>query len=269
MKLSKHKLSVKLLSRGHSSPSPCAGRSPATPSGVTAFTRAETTDTALLQLKSSRVASYRYRALCKAQSACVVPRVTRPLEFVFAERRPLVPLPSVCLFLNKTAQQVRALIEEGKLAWAFDIRSSKAEHREARVLRKSLLEYTDRPPRLDDTPETESDCSKVIDLILPAGIILSPAAFQPSDPQSPGPGIRNLHHKMRLPASSFQELLFPQEPVLRGIDLARCFSCHTQHILNLIEDKSFKTVPVRHGPKASPIVTRSSVVEFLKTRRMS
>jgi hypothetical protein len=75
--------------------------------------------------------------------------------------------------------------------------------------------------------------------------------------------------KLRLTVQSYRKLLFPAEPVLWGTEIAQCFSCNAQHVRNLIRDDSIQAVNLRRGPKASPIVTRASVVEFLKKRRMS
>src|SRR5262245_46033253 len=57
---------------------------------------------------------------------CVSAPVPRPFDFGFTARRPLVPLSAACLFLNKDSAEVIDLIEQGKLRWAFDIRSARA-----------------------------------------------------------------------------------------------------------------------------------------------
>lgn len=256
MKQCKHKLSATLLCTDSAAPSRSRRRSRRSP----IYTR-----------KPSQTAAYRYRALCRLQSNAKIPPVLRPLDFFLDDRRPLVPMHSLCVFLNKTVDQVLELIEEGKLAWAFDIRSSAAGRREVRVLRKSMFDFAGVPSVqvIESDAQVEADYAKVMDFILPAGFILSPAAFQSRKTQPARPPMSSLHHKLRLPASCFHNLLFPQEPVLRSIDVARYFSCNPQHILNLIDDKLIQSVPFRRGPKSSPLVTRSSVVEFLKSRRMS
>jgi len=76
------------------------------------------------------------------EAAPVAAPVPRPFDFGFSERRPLVPLPAVMMFLDRTANEVVELIEDGKLRWAFDIRTTKAGSREVRILRQSLFEYT-------------------------------------------------------------------------------------------------------------------------------
>jgi hypothetical protein len=197
------------------------------------------------------------------------PPVPHPFNFDFSARRPLVPLPFVRMILDKSTREVMELIEDGKLRWAFDLRSAAAERREVRVLNQSLFEYVgllNRKPSSNGGEETEF--TEIMDLILPKGIFLSPATFHSS---LAGPG-KPAAHNSPLPlsplAKSASKMLFPREAILRGTEIARCFSCLSQHVLNLIKDNSFRTVNLRRGPKASPLVTRASVVEFLKKRRL-
>src|SRR6185503_16367086 len=63
-----------------------------------------------------------------------------PSDFGLTPRHPLVPLPVATSFLNQKASQVMACIEDGRVRWAFDIRSDGAAAREVRILRRSLLE---------------------------------------------------------------------------------------------------------------------------------
>jgi hypothetical protein len=160
------------------------------------------------------------------------PPVPRPFDFGFTASRPLVPLPAVLMFLNKRSPQVLALIEEGKLRWAFDIRTAGAATREIRVLRQSLFEYTRLcvpDENLDESDEREF--AGVVDLILPADK--------------------------------------PDGLALRGTEVARCFSCTPQHVLNLVREKSLRAVDAPRKAHVSPPIVRASVVEFLKKRRMS
>lgn len=189
----------------------------------------------------------------------VAPPVPRAFDFGFTARRPLVPLAAVTMFLDKSAREVLALIEQGELRWAFDIRSSKAERREVRVLRQSLFEFTGLYSPPENPSGGEGEFAKIIGLILPKGTIPSPGGAS-------GAGFRL---KMRLPAAEFRKLRFPREPVLRATEIAQSFSCLGQHVHNLIREKSLQAANLRCGPKASPLVTRASVVEFLKQRRMS
>ena len=200
----------------------------------------------------------------------LVPPVPGPFEFGFSALRPLVPLPAAVLFLNRNAKHVLKLIEEGGLRWAFDLRSPKTEHRQVRILRQSLLEYAgivERPDEDEQLPE-EVELLRAVNLILPKGVVVTPRSFQTTPRGTMRLG-GNFHLKLRLAAPEFHKLHFPAEPVLRATELSQCFSCNGQHVLNLIKSGALQAVNLRRGPKASPLVTRASAVEFLKQRRIS
>lgn len=203
----------------------------------------------------------------------VVPPVPKPFDFGYTARRPLVPMSAVMMFLNKRFGEVISLIEDGKLRWVFDIRSENAKRREIRVLRQSLFEYVGLMSPDPELVETErEEFARIMSLILPRGVVLSPFIFNALPQKTCTRSSRSFHLKLRLPARSIPALrcqAFPREPVMRGTEIAWCFSCLNQHVLNLIRENSFRTVHVRRGPKASPLVTRESVVEFLRKRRMS
>ncbi len=201
----------------------------------------------------------------------VVPPVPRPFDFGFTARRPLVPLAAVMMFLNQSARQVTALIEDGQLRWAFDIRSAAAAQREVRVLRQSLFEFTGLfVPRNIPRGGEAAEFAEIMGLVLPPGAVVTPkmAASGPGQ-RARERAARRLQIKMRLPPAAFRQLLFPKEPLLVGTEVAQCFSCNGQHVLNLLKEKSLQAVNLRRGQKASPLVTRSSVVEFLRQRRIS
>ena len=199
----------------------------------------------------------------------VVAPVPRAFDFGFTARRPLVPLRAVTMFLNMNARQVLALIEEGKLRWAFDIRSGKAHRREVRVLRQSLFEFTGlHAPTACPVNAEREEFLKVMELILPKGTVVSPTKISGRELGLTAEE-SDFYLKLRLPAASFQKLIFPQEPILQGTEIAQSFSCLSQHVLNLISEQSLQAVNLRRGPKASPLITRSSVIKFLRERRMS
>jgi hypothetical protein len=185
----------------------------------------------------------------------------------------LVPISAVAMFLNRTSREVMSLIENGKLRWAFDIRSATASRREVRVLRQSLFECAGLFSRNELLPEAEQgEFSKVMEKVLAKGAVLCPVNFHLIPSKLCTRASRSLHLKLRLPATSVPLLkkgFFPEEPVLQGTEVARCFSCLNQHVLNLIKEKSLRTINLRRGVKASPLVPRSSVIEFLEKRRLS
>ena len=225
------------------------------------------------------IASTKYQTSCRLLrnysrkhrvSKPVVAPIPRAFDFGFTARRPLVPLPAVTMFLNRETRDVLTLIEGGQLRWAFDIRTAKSARREVRVLRQSLFEFTGLYAPTELPPDAEkTEFSKVIDLILPPGITVATADIPlHGTGQNPRNSL-SLLLKIRLRTISDPRLLFPREPILRGTEIAQCFSCNRQHLVNLIHEKSLSALDLKHGPKASPCVTRASVIEFLKQRRMS
>jgi hypothetical protein len=194
----------------------------------------------------------------------------RPFDFGFTARRPLVPLPAVSMFLDLTAKEVLALIEEGKLRWAFDIRTAHSGRREVRVLRQSLFEFTglcDRP-RSAQTGDA-AEFREISELILPKGVLASPAGVTETKLETAPKVLTDLPLKICAGVKTLPKVLFASEPVLRGTEVAQCFSCISQHVLNLLREKSLESVNLRCGPKASPLIIRRSLVHFLETRRMS
>ena len=178
----------------------------------------------------------------------VAPRATIPssLDFGLAERRPLVPLPAVTLFLDRRPREILALIESGRLRWAFDIRTRNARAREIRVWRDSLLEFAGlklRPqPPSGDQEEFDAMMSQML-----------PEQEEPPKPAPPPAGVVPLIHKF--------------EPTVSGGDVARCLSCAQGHVVNLLRDRLLAPSSER-VPQGRLLVTRSSVIEFLRRRRI-
>ena len=159
-----------------------------------------------------------------------------PLAFNFnaTSRRPLIPLTAVAFLLDKTHAQVIELIEEGKIRWAFDIRSSGKTHREIRVLRHSLLQLigfhapADSPIAEDFPADDAREFDEIIKLILPPGFVLSPATLSgrpAAAPSKPTLSARLLSLSIRSNSVS-PTSLFPQEPVLRGTEIAQSVHVH-------------------------------------------
>jgi hypothetical protein len=168
--------------------------------------------------------------------------VPRLFDFGFTARCPLVPLPAAMLFLNKKQRAVVGLIETGQLRWAFDIRSASAATREIRVLRDSLFEYTRLRPREHYHESDRHEFEEIIQAILP-------------EPQEKCP--------RRAPASAATT-----EPVVTGIEVAQCLACSPGHVRKLLHDNLLRA-PGRHEPGDAVLVLRSSVIGFLRKRRMT
>lgn len=195
-----------------------------------------------------------------------LPPVPVKFNFGFTGRHPLVPLAAAGMLLNRTTREVLALLDDGNLRWGFDIRTRAASRREVRILRQSVFQCAGLceipiSPRLDAT-----EFRQIVDLILPDEIIVgTDGADWKTQPQNG----RNFQHESRLGSREYKELKLPKEPVLRATEIAECFCCIPQHVTNLIGDNFFRVLDLPIGPKASPFVTRESVIQFLKERRIS
>jgi hypothetical protein len=197
-------------------------------------------------------------------------RGARLFDFGFTSRRPLVPMAAVELFLNRSRKEVLELIDEGRLRWAFDIRSRVAAAKEVRVLRQSLFEYTGlyEPEPEEATVTADNSLKRVIHLILPEGVVLKPGAVP-----SQRPGWKDTPRKAR--AACENGVAFAAGagldwgPVLWGTEVAEALGCTAAHVRKLVGQNCLETVALRRAPKASPIITRESVISFLHGRRMS
>ena len=198
-----------------------------------------------------------------------VPPVPVKFNFGFTERRPLVPLAAAAMFLNLNARQTMALIEDGELLWAFDIRSPAASRRVPRILRQSLFEFAGLCSLEIVSSRDKSEFRQVVDLILPEEIMVPCDNVRGWKTERPRGQARNFQHEMRIVSASYGAFKLPKEPVLRAAEIAEYFSCIPQHVTNLIADGMFQPVNLPLGPKASPFVTRESVVQFLEKRRIS
>jgi hypothetical protein len=198
-----------------------------------------------------------------------VPPVPARFNFGFTERRPLVPLAAAAMFLNIPARQTLALIESGELLWAFDIRSGGARRREPRILRQSLFEFAGLCSLSIVTSRQQTELRHVVGLILPEEIIVPSENARGWKTERQRRQSRNFQQEMRIDPANYRAVKFPKEPVLRAAEIAEYFSCLPQHVQNLIADGMFQLVNLPLGPKASPFVTRESVIQFLEKRRMS
>jgi hypothetical protein len=200
-------------------------------------------------------------------------------DFGVSLRTGLVPMTAVRLLLGKSLLAANAMIEEGHLRWVFDIRCTRAGRREIRVLRQSLLECAGLSviPVQDNRPSGEDeDFQYNVAAVFPKGFKLTPQsasagthtlnrhATAPAD-ESTGIRISTLPNAAAL---DMRKNMFPDEPVLRGTDVARFFACSGEHIAKLIAEGLIDTANFRRGPTVTPLVFRASVLKFLKERRV-
>ena len=148
--------------------------------------------------------------------------------------RPLVNLWTAVAALDRSQNEVIALIEDGKLRYAWNIASRASGHREIRILTQSLVEFQSSQ-RLPPVPPDE-EFQRVVKLIFPA-----------------------VSYKNGVAAS------------VCATTITKRFSAGSQHVLALADEGSLRFVKDavrRRGPNGSPAIEFASVVQFLKQRRM-
>jgi len=153
--------------------------------------------------------------------------VSAPKRSHCIQPRPLMPIEAVQWRLDKDESQVRALIDEGELLWAFNIAHPTAEAPAVRVLAQSVEDYLASSVR--PAEDEERDWQRV------AGLI------------------------------------FPDKPVITGIELRALLSCGRETALRLIRARQFRSVKgsrMRRGPGGSARLETTSVKEWLRGRRM-
>ena len=159
-------------------------------------------------------------------------------------------MSAVMLYLDLKPRAVLALIESGKLRWAFDIRSESASARTVRVLRESLFEYTRLRPREKFYASEELEFAELVKGVLPE-----------RQEKKTGAALRT--------SSPFAKGRVPTEPALRGTEVARCFSCSASHINRLAREKTLRALNCPRRAKAPLLISRSSVIDFLRRRRIT
>lgn len=140
-----------------------------------------------------------------------------------------MPVEAAVVLLDRHEDQVFSMIEDGTLAWAWDIRSQTAERREVRIWRISLLEC------MAGLPTT-------------GNIHLSARADEDT---------------------VLADLFPHSRAIVRSTELQRMFSCSGTHILDLVrEGHLVATNKYKTGPNNSAQITRESVLALLKSRRV-
>lgn len=147
---------------------------------------------------------------------------------------PLLDLNAVKSALNLETYQATALIEEGKLRWAWNFSTSK-RRREIRVLAHSVIAYQKRAelPKLNEDEEFNAVC----DLVIPGSLIRV--------------GIVGSY---------------------RACMLARRLAVNVQTVNTLIRRGELKLLKMPHevcGPNASPEIEATSIAAMLKRRRIA
>jgi len=160
-------------------------------------------------------------------------------------KRPLTALSVVTAALDLRPRHVSNLIEAGKLRWAFDIRTRSARAREVRIWRESILEFAGLQPPPNPPMTDDEEFTAILLQILPP---------EEDPPPPPSPIALVFCHVPR------------PEPSVSAAILARSFSCAEGHIANLIRNRLL--LPAGKNSRGRLLVTRASVIQFLRQRRI-
>lgn len=161
-----------------------------------------------------------------------LPPIQRQMDLRLRIRCPLVCVKTAKDVLKRTEEEIEMLVENGFLLWAFDIARLHAKYRrELRILRKSIEDYEN-------------------------GVL-------------PQEGWRDLRAE---PATKkeWQDCLkeiIPAQRAYRAWELAQIFNCSKTHINSLVDDGTLVEAQPRRHKKESPLITRASIVDFLKAKR--
>ena len=151
-----------------------------------------------------------------------------------AFKRPLVNLWTAVAALDRSSYEVLALIEEGKLRFAWNIALRDVGSRDIRILTQSIVEFQNcQPaPRLSDA----EDFQRAVKFIFPAVSYSCGVA------------------------------------TVRAATIYKKFSVGHSHVLKLVDQGSLRRLEgtaCRPGPNGSPQIEFSSVLDLLKRRRIA
>ncbi len=149
-------------------------------------------------------------------------------------RVPLVSIATAKAMLRVNEDEIHDLITVGEFEWAFNIASADVSRLEVRILAECIGDYDERlkSGQARRPVRKKDDWAELLKKVFP-----------------------NSHHK----------------PAVTGVDLQFAFSCVSEHVLNLVREKSLACVPGsnwQRGPGGSPCITLASVKEFLRNRRL-
>ncbi|NOS68660.1 MAG: hypothetical protein HOP33_01850 [Verrucomicrobia bacterium] len=148
---------------------------------------------------------------------------------------PLVNLGTAVAALAVPEEKVFAAIEEGRIAFAFDFSSCGCKRVAVRILAQSLADFQNRKPV--STASDAEQFNQAVRLIFPA-VTTKPGGIQ----------------------------------TVRAVTIYRRLCINHDHAARLVRDGEMrlaKGAKFRRGPTGSPEVEFSSVVEFLKRRRIA
>jgi hypothetical protein len=165
------------------------------------------------------------------------------LQLQLSERYPLMPLDTATILTGRRAGELLAMVDSGEIGWAWDISHPIARHRSlVRLSTDAVLAYL--WAKHGSLPDGSS----------PDG---------PTD-GAPGPSRPTLDEE-----TIYGGLFRHARAEIRSTELQCVLACGQFHVYNLIRSGCFEALNAAgHGPEGFVRVTRSSVINFLKQRRI-
>jgi len=191
-------------------------------------------------------------------------RPQREIGFRPGAGRLLMPLAAVMVILDRSEDDLWRLVEEGELEFAFDISTGGAARREVRIYRESLLRY-----------QAQRFRASLASALREAGgkepRITRPRAEPEVDPL-PVTAFRTMPGQKSSSLLYCLTAILPQRRnlILTAVELARCWTCSSTHVQNLIADGALAEVsPDGRKLTQTRRVTCVSAEAFLAHRRIA
>ncbi len=140
----------------------------------------------------------------------------------------LVPLRLCSVAFGIGEDEIMEMIEDGRLQWAFDLRRKNSKKMFVFVLAESLQKAQDN--------------------------LINRLAFYNDEDKEWNRVI---------------EIILPhKKPLIKGSEIVKAFSISSQHMMNLVNDRLLVALNVKRRRTATPIITRDSIINFLRERRI-
>jgi len=188
----------------------------------------------------------------------------REIDFRLGTGRRLMPMAAAMAILDRSEDDLLRLMEEGELEFAFDISTGGAVRREVRIYRESLLRYQAQRFRASFSSDLRA-----------AGRNEPPIPRLNADPEVyplPVTSIKSIHGQKSSRLLYCITAILPQRRnlILTAVELARCWSCSSAHVQNLIADGALAEVSPNDRKRThTRRVTCTSAEAFLTHRRIA
>jgi len=143
-------------------------------------------------------------------------------------RTSLVRIRLCSVALGISEDEVLEMIEDGRLEWAFDLRRKNSRKAFVFVLLESLQKAQDNI--INSLTSSDDENEEWNNVI--------------------------------------ETILPHKKPLIKGSEIVKTFSISSQHMMNLVNDGLLVALNAKRRRTATPIITRESVIRFLKDRRI-